>query len=109
MLDLGCADRVQTRGRLVQQNELGVVDQSLSQSDAALHPLGVFAKLAVLGTSQAHHVDQTSYSLVSLSPRDLEQTSIELQSLFGVQELIEVGFLGQVADPLVLGHVRGRL
>ena len=40
--------------------------------------------------------------------RDLEQASIELKGLFGVQELVKVRLLGQVADPLVLGDVRRR-
>ena len=53
VLDLGRADRVEARGRLVEQDQLGVVDQGLSQPDAALHALGVFAKLAVLGAGQA--------------------------------------------------------
>ena len=41
--------------------------------------------------------------------RDLEQPSIKLKRLFGVQELVKVRFLGQVADPLVLGDARRRL
>ena len=58
LLDLGRADRVEARSRLVEQDQLGVVDQGLSQPDPALHPLGVLAELAVLGARQAHQVDQ---------------------------------------------------
>ncbi len=41
--------------------------------------------------------------------RHLEQPSVELKRLLGVQELVEVRLLGQVADPLVLGDVGRRL
>ena len=41
--------------------------------------------------------------------RDLEQPAVEVERLLGVEELVEVRLLGQVADPLVLGDVGGRL
>ena len=47
--------------------------------------------------------------LVALGRGDLEQTSIKLKRLFGVQELVKVRLLGKVADPLVLGDVGRRL
>ena len=51
LLDLGRADRVEPRGRLVEQDQLGVVDQRLGQPDAPLHTLRILAKLAMLGTA----------------------------------------------------------
>ena len=109
VLDLGRADRVEARGRLVEQDQLGVVDQRLGQADPALHALGVLAELAVLGGAQADHVDQPVDPLGPLGRRDLEQPAVEVERLLGVQELVEVRLLGQVADPLVLGDVGRRL
>ena len=103
------ADRVEAGGRLVEQDQLGVVDQGLGQADPALHALGVFAELAVLGRGQADHVDQPADPLVPLGGRDLEQPAVEVERLLGVEEPVEVRLLGQVADPLVLGDVGGRL
>ena len=66
LLDFRGADRVEPRGRLVEQDQLGVVDQRLGQPDAALHALGILAKLAMLGTGEADHVDQLADPLVPL-------------------------------------------
>ena len=67
LLDLGGADRVEARGRLVEQDQLGVVDQGLGQADPPLHALGVLAELAVLGArSEPDHVDQLADPLVPL-------------------------------------------
>ena len=73
LLDLGRPDRVQARGRLVEQDQLGVVDQGLCQPDAALHALGVFAKLPMFGAGQADHVDQPADPLVPLGRRILNR------------------------------------
>ena len=37
----------------------------------------------------------------------IEQPAVKIERLLGVEEAVEVRFLGQVADPLVLGHVGG--
>ncbi len=47
-LDLGGADRVQAGRRLVEKDQLRVVDQGLRQTDPALHALRILAELPVL-------------------------------------------------------------
>ena len=47
VLHLARADRVEAGRRLVEQDQVGVVDQRLGQADAAGHALGILAKLAL--------------------------------------------------------------
>ena len=109
VLHLGRADRVEARGRLVEQDQLGVVDQRLGQADPPLHALGVFAELACLAAFRPTMSISRSTRLRPLGRRDVEQPAVEVERLLGVEELVEVRLLGQVADPLVLGDVGGRL
>ena len=58
VLHLAGADRVEAAGRLVEQDQLGIVDQRLGQADAAGHALGVFLELPLAGPVEADHLDQ---------------------------------------------------
>ena len=53
------------------------------------------------------HVDQIGHPLPAHRRGHVEQPAVEIERLLGVQEAVKVRFLGQVADPLVLGHVGG--
>ncbi len=44
--------------------------------------------------------------LAPLAAGDLEQPAVEVERLLGVEELVQVRLFGQIADPLVLRHVR---
>ena len=101
------ADRVQAGGRLVQQDQLGIVDQGLGQADAAGHALGILFQLPPLGPREAHHLDQPPHPLAADFGRHVEQLPVEIERFFGVEEAVEVGFFRQVADPLVLGDLGG--
>ncbi len=68
-LDLGRADRVQPRGRLVEQDQLRVVDQRLGQPDPPLHALGILPQLPLLGRREPDHVDQPPNPLGSARRR----------------------------------------
>ncbi len=69
VLHLARADRVQAGGRLVEHDQLGVVDQGLGQADAAGHALGVFLQLPPLGPVQPDHLDQVGDPLAAHRPR----------------------------------------
>ena len=58
VLDFRGADRVQAGGRLVQKDQLWVVDQRLGQADAALHAFGILTKLAVLRAGEFDEIDE---------------------------------------------------
>ena len=69
VLHLAGADRVQTAGRLVEQDQLRIVDQRLGQADAPGHAFGILAQLPPLGPIQADHVDQLGRPLRGARPR----------------------------------------
>jgi len=58
VLDLPGTDRVHAAGRLIQYQQLGVVDQGLRSADAALHALRILADRAILHCLQADHFQQ---------------------------------------------------
>ncbi len=107
VLHLPRADRVQTGGGFVQEDQLGVVDQRLGEPDTADHSLGVFLQLPPLGPIQPDHLNQLARSLTANRARHVKQPTVEIERLLGVKEAVEVGFLGQVSEPLVFGHVGG--
>ena len=84
-----------------------VVDQGLGQADQPGHALRVFLQLPPLRPAQPDQVDQVGRPLPADRPRHVEQPPVEIQRLLGVEEAVEVRLLGQVADPLVLGHFGG--
>ena len=58
ILDFAAADRVEPGGRLVEDDQVGVVDERLRQADAALHALREFADVTPPGVVQPDHLDQ---------------------------------------------------
>ena len=53
VLHFARADRVEAAGGLVEQDQLGLVDQRLGEADAARHALGVFFQLPLAGAVEA--------------------------------------------------------
>ena len=66
-LHLDAADRVEARHRLVEEHELGIVDQRLGDADALQHALGVLAQVHVGGGLAGRH--RRSSSLDALVAR----------------------------------------
>ena len=58
VLDLARVDRVQARGRFVEEQQLGVVDQRPREGQPHLHSLGVLANSRVGVIGQPHRVEQ---------------------------------------------------
>src|SRR5205823_5765318 len=63
--------------------------------------------LAVSG--EADHLDEPPAALAAHGGRHVEEPAVEVERLLGVEEAVEVGLLGQVADALVLLDVGGGL
>ena len=59
------AERIEPRGGLVEEHQLGLVEQRLREPDALQHALAVLAQLAVRGVEQVHAREQ----LVERAPR----------------------------------------
>ena len=91
VLHFARADRIESGGRLVEQDQIGVVDQGLCQADAPSHAFGVFAQLAFSGLGiEPDDVEQFRNSSIQLFARDLEKPAVEFQRLFAVEKAIEV-------------------
>ena len=87
----------------------GIVDQRLGQTDAPRHALGIFLELPAPGPIQLDVGNQPIDTLPPFRRRHIEQAAVEVQRFLGVQELVQVRLLGQVADPFVLADVGGVL
>ncbi len=72
-LDLDAADRVEPGHRLVEQHELGVVDERLGDADALQHALGVLAQVRVGGALQADVPEQGLDALAPAARVEAEQ------------------------------------
>jgi len=102
------ADRVQACGRLVENEQVRVVDQRLGQADAALHALGVFADGSALHRFQTDHLQQHVDALVAGVAVLVEQSAVVFQRFPGVEEPVEIRLFRQVADAFLGGDVRGQ-
>ena len=72
VLDFAAADGVQAGGRLVEDNQFGIVDQGLGQADAALHALGEFADHAGADGAQADHFQKLLGAAAALGGRQVK-------------------------------------
>ena len=104
---LAGADRVESAGGLVENHELGVVDERLSHANAAGHALGILAELPLLVAAQADHLDERVGPLLSLFWRHVKEPSVEVECLLGIEKLVEIRLLWEIANAFVLRHVGG--
>ena len=101
--------RVETRRRLVQDDQLGLVDQRLGQADALAHALGVLLQDALAIVLEADALDQLLGPALPLRPWHVEEPAVEIEGLFRVQKPVQVRFFRQEADALVLADLGSRL
>ena len=105
ILDFTTADRVQTRRGLVQDHQIRIIDQRLSQSNTALHALRKLTYLSVASIVQPHHFDQLVGTLAAFHWVQIEQIAKEIERLLGVQVTIEIRFLGEVPNARLGCHM----
>src|SRR5262249_31885594 len=103
------AERVQTGSRLVEDDELRIVDERLGQTDALAHTLGILLEDALAIRFEANHLDQRLGLFLPDRWTDVEKPTVKVERFFSIEETIEVRFLGQVADLLILRNRRGGL
>ena len=96
-LDLDAADRVEPGHRLVEQHELGVVDERLGDADALQHALGVLAQVRVGGALQTDVPEQGLDALAPAARVEAEQPRAEPEELAAGEVVVEVRVLRQVA------------
>src|SRR5690606_19203389 len=71
--------------------------------------LGVLAHGAELDGGEADHVEQFIDAALALALREFEELAVIVQRLAGVEEGVEVGLFGQVADATLDADIGGEL
>src|SRR5258708_14870516 len=102
------AERIKTGSRFIENDQLGIVDQGLSQADALAHALGVFLEDAFAIGFKADHLDQFLGAAMTDAGGHVEKASVKVERFLGIEESIQVRFFGEVADPLILMNAGGR-
>jgi hypothetical protein len=107
--DLPSADRVHPVGRLVQEDQLRIVEDGLCDSGPLLHALGVGPDLVVHPAGQADLLEQFRDLPPAVVLRQTVQSAVVVHQAVGRMVLREPVVLGQVADPLADVGGAGRL
>src|SRR5437867_5151946 len=97
---LHAAKRVQAAGGLVQDQQVGIIDQRLSQTDALLHAFGIGFDRAFARGLQFHQLEQAVDAPVRLGAGEAENAGIKAQQFFRAQKFVIIGLLRQITDAL---------
>src|ERR1043165_6413143 len=85
IFDLAASDWVQSSRRLIQDDQIGVVDERLGHTDAALHAFGELAHGARTGLGQTDHLEKLLRALLPFPGRKTEQVAEKIQRLVRIQ------------------------
>ena len=105
VLDFAATNRVKPRGRFIENDEVGVVDERLRQADAALHALGKFAHGAHVNLAQTDHFEQLFDPAVALFLAEMKKVSEKIERLARIEIAVKIRFLGQITDARLGLHV----
>src|SRR5262249_22821007 len=93
------AERVEAGRGFVENDELGVIEQGLSEADAAGLAFRIGADAAAAdGGIEAHEIEVKLHSPGALGAVHVEETRVKVERLAGVQEAVEVRFFGKIPD-----------
>ena len=102
--------RVDTYGRLVQQEQLGGTDKGTGQPQLLFHAAGESARLSVPEFVQIRHVQQIGQTFFSILPGKAVQIGVKFQIFKYGQIFVQAETLGHVADArLNLCGIAGRV
>jgi hypothetical protein len=96
VLDLAAPDRIETRHRLVENDELRFVDERLGEPDALQHSLRVLLRRLVCTVTHAHELDEFVDPPAPLGTAEAEQLPEVIDELAPGEVRIEVRMLGQI-------------
>ncbi len=103
--DQPAADGIEPGHRLVEDDELGIVDQGLGDSRPLHHPLREAADGGVGGSSKAHEVEKVLSALPPLPRAEAEQAAGVVQVFARREVVVEIGMLGKVTHLVPPGGV----
>ena len=102
------ADGIEPGHRFVEDDQLRIAHQRLRDPDPLQHALGELAQGPAARVVEADARDQAIGAAASLRRRHVAQRADEIQELFRREVIVEVGALGQVADPALGRQARHR-
>ena len=98
IFDLTAAQRVKPGSGFVKDQQFGVIDHSLGQTDTALHTFGKLADPTVAGMSHADHIEQLFNAFLTILFGKVEERTEEIQRFFCGQILVEIRVFRQITD-----------
>ena len=90
---------IKARGRLVEEEDLGRVDERAREVQPALHPPRVGLRTAIGRVAQADELEQFRRAQPCLRPADSVQAALKLEQLAPTLHGIEPDLLQRHADP----------
>ena len=103
--DVGATDRVERRGRLVEQDQLGFSEERDAQAKALLHALGEAADRVAGALREPDPVERLVDGGGVSADRHVREPGMQREDLPGSQPGLVPEELGQVADPRADGSV----
>ena len=100
---------IKPRRRFIENHQVGIIDERLGESDAALHPFRELADGARLRRFQADHFQQLFRAPPPFIAGQVKKFSEKLQRLAGIEIAVKIRFFRQIADAFLRGDVFGRL
>jgi hypothetical protein len=101
-------ERIETRHRLVEDHELGIVDERLRDADALEHPLREFPELQLPLRADAHFVEQPARADAAIGAAIAEEAGEVREQLLGSQVVVEERVFRKVTDALLDADVADR-
>ncbi len=105
VLHLVAADGVEARGGFVEDDEVGIVDERLGQSDAPHHSFGELADRSPSRVSEADHFEELCDARAAHRRGEVEKFAVEVERFLGGQIGVEIGFLGEIAHARLGLHI----
>ena len=102
--NLARAGRIDARGRLVEHDKPGFLDERLRESDPLQHALGITAEPPIARILQANEREQFVRARFQLLPAQTAEFSVKTERLFAGQIFVEIGILRQKTDCFAAPH-----
>src|SRR5579871_38467 len=79
------AKRIETGGRLIENDKIGIVDERLGQPDALTHAFGVFAKSSFSISLESDFLDQLLGLLLACGWRHIKEPPVEVERFLCIE------------------------
>ena len=102
------ADRIEPGRRLVEEDEVGLVDDRLREAESLEHSLGESAQATVAMRREPDEIDHLGDAVAALRRRDAAEPAVKIHELGRREPIVESKILGKESDPPPDGDVARR-